>query len=103
MVIFPSPLAKMVQPYAVAGALIYVGVLMTSSLSRVKWNDLTEATPAFITAVMMPFTFSITEGIALGFISYCVMKVGVGRWREISPCVLVVALLFLFKIVFIDH
>ncbi|WP_159566201.1 NCS2 family permease [Budvicia diplopodorum] len=102
-VIFLSPLAKMVQPYAVAGALIYVGVLMTSSLSRVKWNDLTEATPAFITAVMMPFTFSITEGIALGFISYCVMKAGVGRWREISPCVLVVAIMFLVKIVFIDH
>lgn len=102
-VIFLSPLAKMVQPYAVAGALIYVGVLMTSSLSRVKWNDLTEATPAFITAVMMPFTFSITEGIALGFISYCVMKAGSGRWREISPCVLVVAVMFLIKIVFIDH
>lgn len=102
-VIFLSPLAKMVQPYAVAGALIYVGVLMTSSLSRVKWNDLTEATPAFITAVMMPFTFSITEGIALGFISYCVMKAGSGRWREISPCVLVVAIMFLFKIIFIDH
>lgn len=102
-VIFLSPLAKMVQPYAVAGALIYVGVLMTSSLSRVKWNDLTEATPAFITAVMMPFTFSITEGIALGFISYCVMKAGSGRWKEISPCVLVVAMMFLFKIIFIDH
>ncbi len=102
-VIFLSPLVKMVQPYAVAGALIYVGVLMTSSLSRVKWNDLTEATPAFITAVMMPFTFSITEGIALGFISYCVMKAGSGRWKEISPCVLVVAIMFLFKIIFIDH
>ncbi|MBF3339564.1 NCS2 family permease, partial [Leptospira borgpetersenii serovar Hardjo-bovis] len=70
LVIFLSPLAGMVPPYAAAGALIYVGVLMTSSLSRVKWDDLTEAVPAFITAVMMPFSFSITEGIALGFISY---------------------------------
>jgi AGZA family xanthine/uracil permease-like MFS transporter len=69
LVIFLSPLAGMVPPYAAAGALIYVGVLMTSSLSRVKWDDLTEAVPAFITAVMMPFSFSITEGIALGFIS----------------------------------
>ncbi len=66
----------MVPGYAAAGALIYVGVLMTSSLARVKWSDLTEAVPAFITAVMMPFSFSITEGIALGFISYCVMKIG---------------------------
>jgi AGZA family xanthine/uracil permease-like MFS transporter len=50
----------------------------------------------------MPFSFSITEGIALGFISYCVMKLGTGRWREISPCVIVVALMFVLKIVFID-
>lgn len=102
LVIFLSPLAGMVPPYAAAGALIYVGVLMTSSLARVKWEDLTESVPAFITAVMMPFSFSITEGIALGFISYCVMKLGTGRVREISPCVVVVALLFLLKIVFID-
>ncbi|MFS2221470.1 NCS2 family permease [Pantoea sp. B65] len=102
LVIFLSPLAAMVPAYAAAGALIYVGVLMTSSLARVKWDDLTEAVPAFVTAVMMPFSFSITEGIALGFIAYCVMKAGSGRWREISPCVIVVALLFVLKIVFID-
>ncbi|HDM9019051.1 TPA: NCS2 family permease [Yersinia enterocolitica] len=103
LVMFVSPLAGMVPAYAAAGALIYVGVLMTSSLSRVKWDDLTEAVPAFVTAVMMPFSFSITEGIALGFISYCVMKLGTGRWREISPCVVVVALLFILKIAFVDH
>ncbi|AJJ09541.1 permease family protein [Yersinia rohdei] len=103
LVMFISPLASMVPAYAAAGALIYVGVLMTSSLSRVKWDDLTEAVPAFVTAVMMPFSFSITEGIALGFISYCLMKLGTGRWREISPCVVVVALLFVLKIAFVDH
>ncbi|TQI78056.1 AGZA family xanthine/uracil permease-like MFS transporter [Serratia fonticola] len=102
LVIFLSPLAGMVPAYAAAGALIYVGVLMTSSLARVKWEDMTEAVPAFVTAAMMPFSFSITEGIALGFISYCVMKLGTGRWREISPCVIVVALLFVLKIVFVD-
>ncbi|EBA9764859.1 NCS2 family permease [Salmonella enterica] len=102
LVIFLSPLAGMVSPYAAAGALIYVGVLMTSSLARVNWQDLTESVPAFITAVMMPFSFSITEGIALGFISYCVMKIGTGRLRDLSPCVVIVALLFVLKIVFID-
>ncbi|HAF3318099.1 TPA: NCS2 family permease [Salmonella enterica] len=102
LVIFLSPLAGMVPPYAAAGALIYVGVLMTSSLARVNWLDLTESVPAFITAVMMPFSFSITEGIALGFISYCVMKIGTGRLRDLSPCVVIVALLFVLKIVFID-
>lgn len=90
LVIFLSPLAGMVPPYAAAGALIYVGVLMTSSLARVNWQDLTESVPAFITAVMMPFSFSITEGIALGFISYCVMKIGTGRLRDLSPCVVIV-------------
>ena len=95
LVIFLSPLAGMVPAYAVAGALIYVGVLMTSSLARVNWNDLTDAVPAFITAIMMPFSFSITDGIALGFISYSVMKLGTGRWKELNPCVILVALLFL--------
>ncbi len=60
--------------YATAGALVFVGILMASSLIEVKWDDLTEATPAFITTAMMPFTYSITEGIAFGFISYCVRK-----------------------------
>ncbi|OON40236.1 adenine permease PurP [Izhakiella australiensis] len=101
LVMFLSPLAGMVPAYAAAGALIYVGVLMTSSLSRVRWDDLTEAVPAFVTAAMMPFSFSITEGIALGFISYCVMKLGTGRWREISPCVVAVAILFILKIALI--
>ncbi len=102
LTMFISPLAGMVPAYATAGALIYVGVLMTSSLTRVKWDDLTESVPAFITAVMMPFSFSITEGIALGFIAYCAMKLGTGRWREIGPCVILVSLLFVLKMVLVD-
>ncbi|KGQ70680.1 adenine permease PurP [Chelonobacter oris] len=102
LVIFLSPLASLVPLYATAGALIYVGILMSSSLIKVRWDDLTEATPAFITAAMMPFTYSITEGIAFGFISYCVMKVFTGKIRAISIPVWVVSILFLVKIVFID-
>lgn len=102
LTIFISPLASMVPAYATAGALIYVGVLMTSSLTRVAWHDLTESVPAFITAVMMPFSFSITEGIALGFIAYCVMKIGTGRWREIGLAVVIVSLLFIAKIILVD-
>ncbi|WP_340620109.1 NCS2 family permease [Xenorhabdus siamensis] len=102
LVMFISPLVSMVPAYATAGALVYVGVLMTSSLTRVKWHDLTESVPAFITAVMMPFSFSITEGIALGFIAYCTMKLGTGKWREIGSCVIVVTLLFILKMVFVD-
>ena len=101
LTIFFSPLAGMVPAYATAGALVYVGILMASSLIKVTWDDLTEATPAFITSAMMPFTYSITEGIAFGFISYCVMKVGTGRWREVNAPVWVVSLLFLIKFMWI--
>ena len=101
LVMFFSPLVAMVPPYATAGALIFVGVLMTSSLARVNWDDFTESVPAFITTVMMPFTFSITEGIALGFMSYCIMKVCTGRWRDLNLCVVVVAALFALKIILV--
>lgn len=101
LTIFFSPLAGMVPAYATAGALVYVGILMASSLIKVTWDDLTEATPAFITSAMMPFTYSITEGIAFGFISYCVMKVGTGRWREVNAPVWVVSVLFLIKFMWI--
>ncbi|WP_109059772.1 NCS2 family permease [Aggregatibacter aphrophilus] len=101
LTIFFSPLAGMVPAYATAGALVYVGILMASSLIKVTWDDLTEATPAFITSAMMPFTYSITEGIAFGFISYCVMKVGTGRWHEVNAPVWVVSVLFLIKFIWI--
>lgn len=96
-VIFLSPIASLVPIYATAGTLIYVGILMVSSLTKVKWSDLTEATPAFITAVMMPFGFAITEGVALGFISYAVLKICTGRYREVNLCVIIVATLFILK------
>lgn len=101
LTIFFSPLAAVVPPYATAGALVFVGILMASSLIEVKWDDLTEATPAFITTSMMPFTYSITEGIAFGFISYCVMKLCTGRLKEINAPVAVVSLLFIAKFIWV--
>ena len=101
LTIFFSPLASVVPAYATAGALVFVGILMTSSLIEVKWDDLTEATPAFITTAMMPFTYSITEGIAFGFISYCVMKACTGRFKEINPSIAVVSILFLIKFIWV--
>ena len=101
LTIFFSPLASVVPAYATAGALVFVGILMASSLIEVKWDDLTEATPAFITTAMMPFTYSITEGIAFGFISYCVMKACTGRFKEINPSIAVVSNLFLIKFVWV--
>lgn len=103
VVIFLSPLAHLVPSYATSGALIFVGILMVSSLVKVNWADLTDATPAFITALMMPFAFAITEGVALGFISYVVLKTFTGKFKELNLCVVVVALLFVLKFIFIDH
>ena len=102
LTIFFSPLASVVPAYATAGALVFVGILMASSLIEVKWDDLPEATPAFITTAMMPFTYSITEGIAFGFISYCVMKACTGRFKEINPSIAMVSILFLIKFVWVE-
>lgn len=103
VVIFFSPLAQLVPTYATSGALIFVGILMVSSLVKVNWADLTEATPAFVTALMMPFAFGITEGVAFGFISYVILKACTGKFKALNPCVLAVAILFVLKIIFIDH
>ena len=70
LALFVSPLADSIPAYATAPALLYVACLMTRSLTEVEWDDITEAAPAVITAIAMPFTFSIAEGIAFGFISY---------------------------------
>ncbi|PXZ03926.1 adenine permease PurP [Gilliamella apicola] len=103
MMTFLSPLAHLVPPYATSGALIFVGILMVSSLMKVNWSDLTDATPAFITALMMPFAFAITEGVALGFISYVILKTFTGKFKELNLCVIVFAVLFALKFIFIDH
>ncbi len=103
IVILFSPLAHLVPTYATSGALIFVGILMVSSLVKINWHDLTEATPAFITALMMPFAFAITEGVALGFISYVILKLFTGKSKELNICVIAVAILFILKFVFIDH
>ncbi len=99
--LFFSPLLSIVPTYATAGALVYVGILMGGSLRKVNWDDITEATPAFLTAVMMPFTYSITEGIAFGFISYVILKALTGRFKEINLAVLIVAILFIVKFAWI--
>lgn len=99
--IFLSPLAGMVPSYATAGALLYVAVLMTSGLSAIDWDDITESAPAIIAAVMMPLSFSIANGIALGFISYAVIKVLSGRYREVTLSVYVLAAVFVAKFVFL--
>ncbi len=95
-----SPLAGMVPAYATAGALMYVAVLMLGQLSHLHWDDITEAVPAAVVLVMMPFTFSIANGIAFGFISFVAVKLLAGRAAEVSPVVWALAVLFALKFAF---
>ncbi|MCX2782160.1 NCS2 family permease [Microbulbifer thermotolerans] len=100
LALFFSPLVSMIPACATAGALLYVAVLMTSGLSSIDWDDITEAAPAVIAAVMMPLSFSIANGIALGFISYAVIKTLSGRRRDVSVSVYLLAAMFAAKFVF---
>ncbi|MBN9087191.1 MAG: NCS2 family permease [Reyranella sp.] len=101
LALFVAPLAGSIPPYATAPALLYVACLMMRGLVEVEWNDITEAAPAVITAIAMPFTFSIAEGIAFGFIAYTVIKLVAGKLGEIHPAVGILAVLFVIKYVFI--
>ncbi|WP_139117484.1 NCS2 family permease [Endozoicomonas atrinae] len=99
LTLFLSPLAGMVPGYATAGALLYVAVLMTGSLGAMDWSDLTEAGPVVITTIMMPLSFSIANGIALGFIAYPVIKLLAGRVKEVSISVWALAIMFALKFI----
>ena len=95
--LFLSPLAQTVPAYATAPALLFVGCLMARGLSEIDWEDVTEYAPAVVTALAMPFTFSIANGIALGFISYAAVKLLSGRFAETRPAMVVLALLFIVR------
>jgi AGZA family xanthine/uracil permease-like MFS transporter len=95
-----APLAGAVPAYATAPALIFVAALFARELKDVDWDDITESLPALITALAIPFTFSIASGIGIGFIAYAGIKLLAGRWREIGPGVTVIALAFTAKVVF---
>lgn len=98
---FFSPIAGAIPPIATAPALIIVGALMISSVKAIDWDDITEAIPAFLTILAMPLTFSIANGLALGFIFYPLLKVLTGRWREASPLVYVLAALFVLRYIYL--
>ena len=99
--LFLAPLAGTVPAFATAPALCFVAVLMIRGLAEIDWEDLTESTPAVVTAITMPFTFSISHGIAFGFISYVGIKALAGRARELSPMVVIIAAVFVCKFAFL--
>jgi AGZA family xanthine/uracil permease-like MFS transporter len=97
---FRLPDGSRIYP-VVAPALIVVGSMMLRNVSRIRWEDSTEAIPAFLTMVLMPFAFSITEGIAFGFISYSLLKLFTGRGREVHGLVYLFAALFVVRYIFL--
>ncbi|HIP75684.1 MAG TPA: NCS2 family permease [Psychromonas hadalis] len=100
LALFFAPLATMIPAYATTGALFYVAILMISGLKDIKWDDITEAAPVVVVALMMPLTFSIASGISLGFITYTVIKAATGKFDQISPSMWFLSVLFLVKLVF---
>jgi AGZA family xanthine/uracil permease-like MFS transporter len=99
--LFFAPLAQTVAAYATAPALLFVACLMARGIAEIDWEDSTEYAPALITALAMPLTFSITDGIGLGLITYAIAKLLSGGPRACPPAVLAIALLFALRFAFL--
>jgi AGZA family xanthine/uracil permease-like MFS transporter len=95
--LFCAPLLTAIPSYATAPALILVGALMCESLAKVRWDDFSDAFPAFLTVLATPLTFSVATGLSLGLISYTFVKIGAGKHRQISPLIWILTALFLVR------
>ena len=100
LAMFFAPLAGSVPAYATAPALLYVACLMVREFEEISWGDVTESAPAVLTALMMPFTYSIANGLAFGFVSYAAIKLLTGRAREVHAATWIVAALFVIRFAF---
>ena len=98
---FFAPVATAIPGFATAPALILVGALMMQSVARVKWDEFSDAFPAFVTILATPLTFSIATGLSLGLISYTVVKIAAGKRREISPLLWILTVLFILRYVYL--
>ncbi len=101
--IFLAPLSKMVPEYATAGALLYVCFLMLSGMQNLNWNNSKELIPALIIMVMIPLTFSIANGIALGFLVYIVLKISSGELYKISSGAWFLTIIFISNFIFLQN
>jgi AGZA family xanthine/uracil permease-like MFS transporter len=98
LALFFAPLAGSVPAFATAPALLFVAVLMASGLAEIDWEDITVAAPVVVTALAMPLTYSIANGIAFGFISWTALKLLTGKWRELNTPLVVLSILFVIKL-----
>ncbi len=97
LALFFAPVAGAIPAYATAPAILFVACIMARGLTEIDWDDVTEYAPAVITAIAMPFTFSIATGIGIGFIAYVVIKILSGKLSEASPAMVVIAAAFVAK------
>ena len=100
--LFLTPLASVIPAIATAPALIYVGVLMLRNFKAIDMEDLSSALPAFLTLIMMPLTYSISNGIAIGAISYVLIRLFTGKYSKKDIVVTVIALLFIVRYAFVN-
>ncbi|WP_245669648.1 NCS2 family permease [Desulfuribacillus alkaliarsenatis] len=98
---FPIIKALALSPGVTSPVLIIVGVFMASSLKDIEWKEFSEAVPAFMTALFMPLSFSIANGIAFGFIAYPLVKVFAGKAKEVHPLVYIIGFLFVLRFIFL--
>jgi adenine/guanine/hypoxanthine permease len=97
LALFFAPLAGMIPAYATSAALLYVACVMAQGLAEISWDDITECGPAVVAAVSMPLTYSIATGIGLGFITYALAKIIAGKFADLKPAVLILAVIFAAK------
>ena len=94
---FFGPIAGIIPGAATAPALIIVGVLMLGNAADINWKDIETAIPCFLTIALMPFAYSISDGIGFGFISYTLIKVARGKFKEVPIFLYVISVLFILK------
>ena len=103
LALFFAPIFTSIPTQATAPVLILVGVMMASSLTKIDFDDFTNAIPAFLTLAMMPFAYSIADGIIFGIISFTILKLATGKSKEVNIYLIVLSILFALKFVFINH
>ena len=102
MLLFFQPIAASISsiPAVTAPALILTGCFMVADVANIDWQDYTEAFPAFLTMVLMPFTYSITNGVGIGIIAYVILKLATKQWAKIHPLLALMAILFLIQMIY---
>ena len=98
--LFVSPIFLLIPGAATSGALVLVGVLMLDSVKKLDLSDVSESFPAFITMITMVLCYSIADGICLGILSYVILKLCVGRWKQLNITLVTLAILFIINFVF---